>query len=362
VVNGSKLANTNTYNSLRPAPFRGAKGLRRERRDFLVVITDSSDPSIEPERRVLGAVGAEVRRFQCRTEEDVVRVGAEADGLLVEFAKITKRVIDGLNRVKVISRYGVGVDNVDVRAATRRGIYVANTPYDLENVADHSVMLILALARKLPRALWMTRQGRWEWNSLRPLPGLAELSVGIVGLGNVGRKVALRLRAFGCNLLGYDPYVSRSAFKKIGIKRVGLQTLLRRSDLISLHVPLTPETRHLIGERQLRLMKPTAYLVNVSRGSVVDERALYRALKGKVIAGAALDVLEKEPPTADNPLLQLDNVLVTPHMAWFSDQVRLQIQTRAAENVAAVLKGDRPAHLVNPQVVEVLLERERELS
>lgn len=318
---------------------------------FTVAITDAEYASHEPEREVLSRLNVNLIKFQCKTEEDVIKNCRDADALLNQYAPITRRVIENLENAKIIARYGIGVDNVDVKAATEKGIFVTNVVYDICDVADHTVALILSLIRKIPWVDQSTKSGEWDWKKFQPVPRLRGKTVGIIGFGRVGKEVAKRISCFGVNVIAYDPYIPLQVFEKSCVKRVDLEAILKKSDIITLHAALTKETRHMISEDQLRKMKKTAILINACRGPVVDEKALYSALKERWIAGAALDVLEEEPPARDNSLLRLDNVIITPHMAWYSAGSVAEIQTAAAEEVAKVLSGQLPQRLVNKKVL-----------
>lgn len=252
---------------------------------------------------------------------------------------------------KVITRYGIGVDNVDVQAATERGILVTNVVYDTTDVADHTLSLILSLVRKIPWVSNAARKGEWNWREFQPIMRLKGKTVGIIGFGRIGRKVAQRLRGFEVELCAYDPYVAADVFRDHKVKRVDLAALLRKSNIVTIHVALEERTRHMIGEQELKVMRRDALLVNVLRGRIVDERALYTALKENWIQGAGLDVLEKEPPVKNDPLLSLGNVIVTPHIAWYSTGTVSEIQEKAAEQVALALTGQVPPYLVNKEVL-----------
>ncbi|MEM2026569.1 MAG: C-terminal binding protein [Candidatus Bathyarchaeia archaeon] len=321
-------------------------------RRFKVAIKDSGYESHDVEEEVLSRVGAELAIFQCRSEEEVIEYCGDADALLNTYAPITRRVIENLQKVKVIVRYGIGVDNIDLKAATEKGVFVANVIYDVTDIADHTVGLILSLIRKIPLADGSVKSGLWDWKVTRPISRLKGKTVGIIGFGRIGRKVAQRLRGFEVKILSYDPYVPESLFAEYHVEKVDFDTLIRESDIITIHVPLTNETRHMIGEKEFKSMKRGAIIINTSRGGVIDEQALYKALKEGWIAGAGLDVLEKEPPEKDNPLLKLDNIIVTPHMAWYSNDSLYEIRRKAAEEVARVLSGQIPVNLVNREVLE----------
>jgi len=252
----------------------------------------------------------------------------------------------------VIVRYGVGVDNVDLEAATEKGIFVANVMYDVTDVADHAVSLVLSLIRKIPLANRNVRKGLWDWKTVQPISRLRGKTVGIIGFGRIGRKVAQRLKGFEVKLIAYDPYVPENVFAEYNVERVNFETLIKEADIIMVHASLTSETRHLIGEDELKSMKRSAILVNTSRGSIIDEKALYKALKEGWISGAGLDVLEKEPPERNNPLLKLNNVIITPHMAWYSIESLDEIRRIAAEEVVRALSGQIPTSLVNRDVLK----------
>jgi D-3-phosphoglycerate dehydrogenase len=251
-----------------------------------------------------------------------------------------------------IVEYGIGYDNIDVQAATAKGIVVCNIPdFMTSEVADHSVALILALARKLHRIGPSTRAGEWNWRKFKPMNSLDGKTAGIVGFGSIGRQVAERLRVFRMQLIAYDPYIPRDTMERLGAKSATLEELLKASDVVSIHVPLTKETRGIIGPKQLALMKSSAILVNASRGAVVDQNALFDTLRRGRIAAAGLDVLEKEPPDSTDPLLALENVIVTPHIAWYSEESTSKIKECAALEAERILAHQAPKHPVNPQVL-----------
>ncbi len=315
---------------------------------YKVVVTDSVFPHLEVERRILGEIGAELVALQAHRDEELLEPVRDADALLVCFAPVTGRVVEAARKCRIIARYGIGVDNVDVRTATARGIVVTNVPdYCVEEVSDHALALVLACARKV---VWLDRRvraGRWDARDAVPVRRLSGQVLGLVGFGKIPRLVARKAQAFGLRVLSFDPYVAPSAMRELGVEPVGLRELLQRSDYVSVHAPLTPQTEGLIDEAALRWMKPTAYLVNTARGRIVDERALVRALERGWIAGAALDVLPTEPPPADDPLLRLDNLVLTPHVAFYSEESLQELQRKAAEEVVRVLTGQPPRYPVN---------------
>lgn len=319
---------------------------------WTVLVTDYVFPSLDIERAVLQAAGAQLVAMQARSESELAEAVGSADGLLVCYAPVTRRVIERAKRCRVIARYGIGVDNVDVTAATERGIVVTNVPdYCIEEVSDHALALLLACARKVALLDRGVRAGRWEARDAVPIRRLRGQVLGLVGFGKIPRLLAAKARALGLTVLAYDPYVDAGACEEHGARKVELGALLAQADFVSVHAPLTPQTRGLIGEAELRRMKPTAYLINTARGPIVHEAALLRALEEGWIAGAALDVLEHEPPPADHPLLQAPRVILTPHVAFYSEESLQELQRKAAEEVARVLTGQPPRYPVN--VVQV---------
>lgn len=325
-----------------------------QNKKFKVVITDAEYPSFDIEKNILSKLNVELARFQCKTEEELIRNCKDADAILNQYAKITPRVIEKLDNTKIIARYGIGVDNVAVDAATKKGIFVTNVVYDICDVADHTITLMLALTRKLFFVEKSIKKLEWDWKKFHPITRIKGKTVGIIGLGRVGRQVAKRIKGFDVNLLACDPYIPVDIFKAYNAKRVDHDTLLEQSDIVTVHVPLNDETRHMIGTDQLKKMKKNAILINAARGGIVDEKALYKALKEKEIAGAGLDVLEQEPIQKDNPLLNLDNVIITPHMGWYSEDAVDEVQRIAAEQVLQCLQGKVPTNLVNKDVLKKL--------
>jgi len=324
------------------------------RKDRLkVVVTDYDYPSIDLEEGMITEVGFDFQAGHAKTEDEVIAIASEADGVIAQYAPMTERVLESLPRCKVISRYGVGLDNVDVEAATRRGIMVCNAPrYCVNEVSNHAIALMLALSRKVVVANAEIRRGIWDAIGLAPIMDPAAQVVGVAGLGNIGRTFVKKVLALGHPCIAYDPYKEESLFRSLGVERVDLEALLRRADMISLHTSLTRETYHMIGEKELSMMRPTAFLINTSRGKVVDQKALYRALKEGKIAGAALDVLEEEPPKKDDPLLSLDNLILTPHLAFYSDDSIKRLRTTVVDSVIQVLRGETPEYIANPDVLK----------
>ena len=273
----------------------------------------------------------------------------DADGIINQYAPITRRVIESLKRCKVIARYGVGVDNIDVEAATEHKIIVANVPdYCVDEVSTHTIALILACARGITLLDRKIRDKKWDFTLAKPLFRTQGKTLGLFGLGRIAKMVAQKASGFGFKIIAYDPYVSKVDG---GIRLVEFSQLLSDSDFISIHSPLTVETRHSFGENELKAMKKTAYLINTARGPIIDEKALYQALKKGWIAGAALDVMEKEPPDWENLLPKLDNLIITPHISFYSEESYVELKTKTADAVHSVLKGELPRAMVNPQVI-----------
>lgn len=315
-----------------------------------VVITDCDHLSVEIERKVLNQIKPEFVLAFCNTEDEVIEAAQDADGIINQYAPITRRVIESLKRCKVIARYGVGVDNINVEAATEYGIIVANVPdYCVDEVSTHTMALILACARGITLLNSKIREKIWNFTLAKPLFRTRGKTLGLFGLGKIAREVAQKASGFGFKIIACDPYVSRI---DRGIELVEFSQLLSDSDFVSIHSPLTDETRHSFGENELKAMKKTAFLINTARGPIVDEKALYQALKKRWIAGAALDVMEKEPPDWENPLPKLDNLIITPHISFYSEESYVELKTKTAEAVLAVLKRELPRAMVNPQVVK----------
>lgn len=315
---------------------------------FRVIVTDYVFPSLDIERSILGTIGADVTAMQAARDDELLSAVGEADALLVCHAPVTRRVIERAERCRIIARYGIGVNNVDLEAASARGIIVTNVPdYCLEEVSDHTLAMLLDCARRITFLDRRVRGGRWKATDAAPMFRLHGQTLGLVGFGKIPRLVAQKASAFGLRVLAFDPYLDAEAIERRGARKVDFESLLAASDYVSVHVPLTSETTGLIGEAALGQMKRTAYLINTSRGPVVDETALARALREGWIAGAALDVLTTEPPAPDHPFLALENVILTPHTAFYSEESLRDRQTKAAQEVASVLAGREPRYRVN---------------
>jgi D-3-phosphoglycerate dehydrogenase len=319
---------------------------------FIVAVTDYVFPSLEPEQRVLAPLGVELRPAQCKSEAEIIDLAKQADAILNCYAKMTARVIQSLDRCKVIARYGIGVDNVDLAAATKARILVTNVPdYCIDEVSDHALALLLSLARRIVAADCAVKAGGWDVVAHAGIRRLRGQTLGLLGFGKIAKALAVKVRPLGMNILVYDPYLEPAVIAEHGADAVSFDRLLAEADVISIHVPLSAETRNLIGGRELARMKPVAFLINTSRGGIVDEQALAVALKENRLAGAALDVLSTEPPLEDHPLRQAPNIILTPHLAFYSRESLIELQTKAAEEVARALKGEPPRSPVNPEVL-----------
>lgn len=319
---------------------------------YHVLVTDYAWPTLEIERTVLAAVDAGLMVSESGAPDDLLRLAPSADAILTCFKQIPPTVLDAAPRCRIVSRYGIGLDNIPVEHATQLGIVVTNVPdFCLDEVADHTLALLLACARRIVDYAQATRAGVWSQQSARPMVRLAGQTLGLVGYGNIAARVAQKARALGLEIMAYTPRLRADALAPWGRATNDLDELLAQADYVSLHAPLTEATRGLIDARALRRMKPTAYLINTARGAIVDERALRQALREGWIAGAALDVLSQEPPAADHPLLGLENVILTPHAAFYSQEAIADLETRAAQHVAQALRGQIPNHVVNPAVL-----------
>jgi D-3-phosphoglycerate dehydrogenase len=319
---------------------------------FIVAVTDYVFSSLEPEQQVLAPLGVELRSQQCRSEEEIIALAREADAVLNCYAKMTARVVENLTRCKIIARYGIGVDNVDLAAATKARILVTNVPdYCVDEVSDHALALLLALARKIVTADAGVKSGTWSVTAYAEIRRLRGLTLGLIGFGKIAKALASKAQPLGMKLLVYDPYLDPEIISRHGAEAASLEKLLAEADAISIHVPLSQETRNLIGPRELAHMKPSAFLINTSRGGIVDEQALAIALKEGRLGGAALDVLSIEPPPPDHPLRQAPNLILTPHLSFYSRESVIELQTKAAEEVARALKGEPPRSPVNPEVL-----------
>jgi D-3-phosphoglycerate dehydrogenase len=328
----------------------------------VVAVSDSVFPNLNPAGEVLSRIGAELLLAEASTPQAVMQVARDADALLVTYAKVTAEMIGQMTRCRIIARFGIGVDNVDIAAATNASIVVTRVPdYCIDEVSDHTMALLLALARKIPFANSRAHAGRWEMPAVVPIHRLRGSVLGLVGFGRIPQFVAPKAQAFGLRVISYDPFVSAETMKRAGVEKVDFSELVKVSDHISIHTPLVPETNHLFNADVLRRMKPTAHLINTARGSIVDEEALAQALDEGRLAGAALDVLSQEPPST-SPLFGRDNVILTPHMSFYSAESLIDLQSKAAEEVVRVLTGEAPRNPLNPEALKSSRERSATLN
>jgi D-3-phosphoglycerate dehydrogenase / 2-oxoglutarate reductase len=313
-----------------------------------VVITDCDHGDIEEEEKLFPRIGAELVLAQLKGEEDLIRVCKDADGILNQYSLMTRRVLEALPRCKVIARYGVGVDSIDLRAATDLGIVVANVPdYCVDEVALQAVTLLMALIRQTVFFDQKIKSGHWDVREGTPIHRIRAKTMGLVGCGRIGMEVARIVSALGMRVIVFDPYIRKAG---AAVELVDLDTLLRESDFISIHCPLNESTRHLIGESAFARMKKKPLIVNTSRGPIVDEMALIKALEKGLVSGAGLDVMEKEPPDPGNPLLKMQQVILSPHMSFYSEESKKDLKRKTAEGVADVLLGKWPQSVVNSEV------------
>jgi D-3-phosphoglycerate dehydrogenase len=324
---------------------------------YTVAVADSVFPNLDPARAVLAQIGADLQLAPEPTPEAILKIAGSANALLVTYAKINADMIRQMKDCRVISRFGIGVDNVDIPAATEAGIVVTKVPdYCIDEVSDHTMALLLAAVRKIPMATEQVHSGTWKMPNFVPIHRLRGSVIGLVGFGRIPQLVVPKAQAFGMKVIAYDPYVPPEVFQNLSVTSVDLDTLLRTADYVSVHSPLTPETKGLFGAEAFKKMKKSAYLVNTARGPIVDEAALAQALDAGEIAGAALDVMTQEPPVG-SPLIGNKKAIITPHTSFYSEESLVELQTKAAQEVANVLNGQPPRNPVNPEVLQKTASR-----
>lgn len=299
------------------------------------------------EKEIFEQVGATLVIAQCTTDEEIIEVSRGADALINSDIPITRKVIESLPDLKVIARYGIGVDHIDVEAATEHHVYVTNVPdYCQDEVASHALALIMSLTRKIVSLNQRVKQGSWAFDDAAPIHRFSSQTVGLVSYGKIARKLAGHLKAIGFTVIAYDPYVQQ-ANREVDVELVSLEELMKLSDVISLHAPLVKETYEMINKEMFDLAKANAVLVNTGRGAVIHEGDLIDALRTGKIAGAGLDVVEEEPIDANHPFVTMDQVILTPHVAFYSEESMQELKQKTARNIARVLKGEKPAYVVN---------------
>jgi D-3-phosphoglycerate dehydrogenase len=318
-----------------------------------VVITDYDYGNVDVERPVIEGAGFELVAAQCKSEEELIEVAHDADAVICQYARVGEKTINAFTNCRLIARYGIGVDIVDVEAATRRNILVTNIPdYCVDEVADHAMAMLLACIRKLQMYNEASRAGIWRWQAARPIYRMRGRTMGLLAFGKIARTIAERAKPFGVRLIAYDPYVAEQDFVSYSVTPVSFDELIEQVDYLMIQVPLTPETKGMIGEKELQKMKPASVLINTSRGPLVDNDALYRALKEGWISAAGIDDTVEEPAKKkdwkpDNLLFQLDNIIITPHSAYYSEESIHEARLRASEEVVRVLSGNPPLSPVN---------------
>ena len=310
--------------------------------------------NMDLEAKEIVKMGGVLVSAESSNEEDTIKAGEDADVIITAAAQITRHVMEKLTNLKAIVRYGIGYDTIDVPAATDNGVVVVNIPdFCWEEVSNHAIVLMLALAKKLVPINNAVKNESWSAGSrlIRPMVSIYDQTLGIVGCGNIGRRVARKAQCFGMTTIGYDPYVHQKLAREYGIKLVSnLHEMLKQCDFVSINPLLNDETLHMIGEREFEQMKPTAYIVNTARGPVIDEKAMVKALNEKWIAGAGIDVFEQEPSPPENPLFKMDNVIVTPHSAAYSEVSWGRLRVSVGSEAARIIAGKWPKNIVNKGV------------
>ncbi len=321
--------------------------------NWKVLITDYAWSSIEPEQEVLAKIGAELIVAEIGEEKELLSLAPTVDGILTCWKPVRKPVIDAAKKCQIIARYGIGLDNIDVETATENGVIVTNVPaYCVDEVSDHAIALLLTCARKISVYNEAIKTGTWDQNIGPQMYRLRGKTLGIIGFGHIAKAIISKAKAFGLNVTVYSPRTSPELIKRHGAENVSFQDLLKTADFVTIHAPLTTETQHMFSYDEFRAMKSTAFLINTARGGIVDTAALTASLQNGEIAGAGIDVLETEPPEIDEVLLTLDNVVITPHAAFVSDESILELEVTAATCVAQVLTGQLPESIVNPGVLK----------
>lgn len=325
---------------------------------FKVVITDYYYENLDNETRELDKLN-NITLFAYRdkkTAKQIIEVAHDADAIITQGADMSREAIMGLEKCKIIVKYAIGVNGIDIDAATEKGIFVCNVPdYGIEEVSDHAISLMLACVRKLKLYANQVETKGWTNYAIgKPIYRLKNSRFGLIGFGNIARLVAKKIKGFEFDVVAYDPFIDPDVIQTMGVTPVGLNELIKTSDFISVHTPLTNDTYHLIGAEQFALMKPNVVIVNTARGPVIDSKALTDAIKGGQVAAAGLDAVDPEPIQKDSPLLGLHNVIITPHIAWYSEQAITALQTSVAWEVVNVLSGHQPKNLVNKDLLKTI--------
>ncbi|ADK80058.1 C-terminal binding protein [Sediminispirochaeta smaragdinae] len=312
---------------------------------FLVAQVDYDYPDTRIEREIIEAAGGELKSAHLRDEQELIDFAADADAVIVQYAPITRNVLEHLPSCKIVSRYGIGIDNVDTIAAQELGIYVAHNPeYCIDEVSDHALAMIMTLQRQIASGTDLVKQGIWDFTKLTPIKASPQTTIGIIGFGHIGRRIAQKLQAIGFSCIAHDPYVAQETFDSHGVRRVALPYLMQHADCITVHCSLTDETKNLVDAAMIGLMKPEAYIVNTSRGPVIDVDALSLALRQGKVRGAALDVLPEEPPKSFEEIAHLPSLLLTPHIAFYSETAIVELRSSIARQVVQVMQNEPPQY------------------
>ncbi|MGM8365984.1 C-terminal binding protein [Virgibacillus sp. W0181] len=318
---------------------------------YKVAVIDYEFKTLNIEREVLSQLDIELVSGKCKTDEEIIELAGDADGIINQYALINAQVISQLKNCKIISQYGVGVDVVDLDAATSHNIYVSHVPdYGIEEVSNHAIALLLSWSRKIVQYNNSVREGNWSYRYGAPIHRYSHQTLGVLGFGRIPRSLVRKIKHFGFNILVHDPFVADDDIREAGAEPTDLNILLQESDFVTVHVPLNEQTRYLINKDNLSTMKKNAVIINAARGPIINEDDLVEALQNKQIAGAALDVLENEPVASNNPLLKMENVIITPHSAFYSEESMQEFRTKAAQSVVDALNGKAPKYLVNKDV------------
>lgn len=314
----------------------------------VIAVTDSVFPTLDPAHAALARLNPTYRMAKSASADDILAVARDADALLITYAKITREIIEQLTKCKAIGRFGLGVDNIDLPAAKEKGIAVNYVPdYCIREVSDHTMALLLSLIRKVPLSNKLVQAGRWEMPAVVPIRRIEGTVLGLVGFGHIPRLVAPKAQAFGIKVIAYDPFAKPELFKAANVESVDFDTLLQRSDYVSVHAPLMPQTRGMMNAAAFAKMKKGAYIVNTARGPLIDEPALIAALDAGQVGGAGLDVVGAEPLAKDSRLLGRDNVIVSPHTAFYSIEALEELQSKCASDVARVLSGEKAVYPIS---------------
>ncbi len=314
----------------------------------VIAVTDSVFPTLDPAKAALARLNPTYLMSKSVNADDIIAVAKDADAVLVTYAKLTREVLSQFTRCKAIGRFGLGVDNIDLPTAKEKGIAVNYVPdYCIREVSDHAMALLLSLIRKVPLSNKLVQSGRWEMPAVVPIRRIEGTVLGLIGFGHIPRLVAPKAQAFGIKVVAHDPYAKPDVFKAANVESVDLDTLFKMSDYVSVHAPLLPATRGMMNAAAFGKMKKGAYIVNTARGPLIDEPALVAALDSGQIGGAGLDVVATEPLAKDSPLLGRDNVIISPHTAFYSIEALNELQTKCATDVARVLSGEKAVYPIS---------------